>query len=226
MIGRLSGQLVYRATDHAMIDVGGVGYLVFCAERTLAGLPAPGSPVSLYTDMLVREDLLQLFGFTTLAEKEWYRLLCSVQGVGAKAALAILSALGPDGAGRAITLGDATAIRAAQGVGPKLAQRVVNELKDKAAGVLAMATPIAAASDAATPLGTATPPVGQEDAVVEPLAPPSDNASQSDAISALTNLGYSTTEAATAVATAARDDPDADTAALIRVGLKSLAPQG
>lgn len=225
MIGRLTGQLVYRASDHVMIDVHGVGYLVYCAERTLAGLPAPGTPVSLYTDMLVREDLLQLFGFTTLAEKEWYRLLCTVQGVGAKAALAILSALGPDGAGRAITLGDAVAIRAAHGVGAKLAQRVVLELKDKAANVLAMATPISAApSMAQAPVATGAP---QDDtAVIEPDPIPIADSSQADAISALTNLGYSMTEAATAVATAARDDPSLNTASLIRVGLKSLAPQG
>lgn len=225
MIGRLTGQLVYRASDHVMIDVGGVGYLVYCAERTLAGLPAPGTPVSLYTDMLVREDLLQLFGFTTLAEKEWYRLLCTVQGVGAKAALAILSALGPDGTGRAITLGDSTAIRAAQGVGPKLAQRVVNELKDKAANVLAIATPISAiASASLTPSATSIP-VGDPE-VLEPLPEPVADTAQADAISALTNLGYSITEAATAVASAARDTPEADTAALIRAGLKALAPKG
>lgn len=223
MIGRLTGHLVYRASDHVMIDVGGVGYLVYCAEWTLAGLPGPGNVVALYTDMLVREDLLQLFGFTTLAEKEWYRLLCTVQGVGAKAALAILSALGPDGTGRAITLGDANAIRAAQGVGPKLAQRVVNELKDKAANVLAMATPIAATTVA--PAGSAAvaddPP-----AVVEPDTPDVAGNAQSDAISALTNLGYSVTDAATAVAAAAQATPEADTAALIRAGLQALAPKG
>lgn len=222
MIGRLSGQLVYRASDHVMIDVGGVGYLVYCAERTLAGLPAPGAPVSLYTDMLVREDLLQLFGFTTLTEKEWYRLLCTVQGVGAKAALAILSALGPDGTGRAIALGDSAAIRAAQGVGPKLAQRVVNELKDKAASVLALSTPIAAVP-ASIPAAAAPAAPDAEVILPEPAAA---NAAQPEAISALTNLGYSTTEAATAVARAAQDDPEADTAALIRAGLKALAPKG
>ncbi|WP_138464996.1 Holliday junction branch migration protein RuvA [Poseidonocella sp. HB161398] len=225
MIGRLSGQLVYRASDHVMIDVRGVGYLVYCAERTLAGLPAPGEMVSLYTDMLVREDLLQLFGFRTLAEKEWYRLLCTVQGVGAKAALAILSSLGPEGAGRAITLGDANAIRQAQGVGPKLAQRIVMELKDKAAMVLAMATPIAAAP--AMEPGPAPRPQAAAAEVIEPLPPVAapDN-SQSDAISALVNLGYSMTEAATAVAGAAQDTPGADTAHLIRAGLKSLMPKG
>ncbi len=138
MIGKLSGRIDYRAADHVMMDVRGVGYMVYCSDRTLAGLPGAGEVVSLYTDLLVREDLLQLFGFTTLVEKEWHRLLMSVQGIGAKASLAILGALGADGVSRAIALADVTAIKAAKGVGPKTAQRVVIELKDKAPGVMAM----------------------------------------------------------------------------------------
>ena len=129
MIGRLAGRIDYRATDHV---------LVYCSERTLAALPAVGEPVALYTDLLVREDNLQLFGFTTLIEKEWHRLLMSIQGVGAKASLAILGALGPDGVGRAIALGDWNSVKMAKGIGPKTAQRVVNELKDKAPAVMAM----------------------------------------------------------------------------------------
>ena len=132
MIGRIAGRLEYKALDHLLIDVRGVGYVVFATDRTLAALPGPGEAVALYTDLLVREDLLQLYGFPTLVEKEWFRLLLSVQGVGAKAALAILGALGPDGVSRAIALGDWNAVKAAKGVGPKTAQRVVNELKDKA----------------------------------------------------------------------------------------------
>ena len=139
MIGRLSGQLAWRGSDHVLIDVGGVGYIVYCSDRTLAALPVAGGWVSLYTDLVVREDLLQLFGFQSMIEKEWYRLLTSVQGVGARVALAILGRLGPDGVGRAIALGDSAAVRAAPGVGPKLAARVVNELRDKAPGVMAMA---------------------------------------------------------------------------------------
>ncbi len=115
MIGKLTGVLDYRAKDHALIDVRGVGYVVYCSDRTLAGLPASGQPVSLYTELLVREDNLQLFGFTTLLEREWHRLLISVQGIGAKASLSILSALGADGIGRAIALGDWNAVKAAQG---------------------------------------------------------------------------------------------------------------
>ena len=131
MIGKLSGRVDYKASDHVMLDVRGVGYMVYCSDRTLAGLPPAGEAVALYTDLLVREDLMQLFGFTSLVEKEWHRLLMSVQGIGAKASLAILGALGPDGVSRSIAMGDWTALKAAKGVGPKTAQRVVIELKDR-----------------------------------------------------------------------------------------------
>ena len=140
MIGKVSGRLDYRGADHVLIDTGGVGYLVHCSERTLAAMPGPGEAVALYTELVVREDLMQLFGFPTLAEREWHRLLMSVQGVGARAALAILGALGAEGVGRALSLGDASAIRAAPGIGPKIAQRVVLELRGKAPAVMAMTT--------------------------------------------------------------------------------------
>jgi Holliday junction DNA helicase RuvA len=139
MIGKLSGRIDYRSDDHILLDVRGVGYMVYCSDRTLAALPSVGEAVALYTDLVVREDLLQLFGFPTLVEKEWHRLLMSVQGIGAKASLSILGALGADGVSRAIALGDWNAIKAAKGVGPKTAQRVVIELKDKAPTVMAMA---------------------------------------------------------------------------------------
>ncbi|NND21216.1 MAG: Holliday junction branch migration protein RuvA, partial [Silicimonas sp.] len=129
MIGRLAGRIDYRGSDHVLIDVKGVGYIVYVSERTLAALPRVGEAAALYTELLVREDLLQLFGFTTLTEKEWHRLLIGVQGIGAKASMAILGTLGPDGVARAIALGDWASVKAAPGVGPKIAQRVVNELK-------------------------------------------------------------------------------------------------
>ncbi len=225
MIGRLAGRIDYRAEDHVLVDVRGVGYLVYCSERTLAGLPAVGEYVALYTDLLVREDILQLFGFTTLQEKEWHRLLMSVQGIGAKASLAILGALGPDGVGRAIALGDWNSVKAAKGVGPKTAQRVVNELKDKAPQVMALgvmktADPVIEADDAIPPPASA-PPSPQN------AAPQFDNrGAQADALSALGNLGYAPGEAASAVAQAAGDAPEADTAELIRLALKLLAPKG
>ena len=136
MIGKLSGRVDYRSDDHILLDVRGVGYMIYCSDRTLAALPSVGEAVALYTDLVVREDLLQLFGFPTLVEKEWHRLLMSVQGIGAKASLSILGALGADGVSRAIALGDWNAIKAAKGIGPKTAQRVVIELKDKAPTVI------------------------------------------------------------------------------------------
>ncbi|MBU0861246.1 MAG: Holliday junction branch migration protein RuvA, partial [Alphaproteobacteria bacterium] len=117
MIGRIAGRLDYRAADHVLIDVRGVGYLVFISDRTMANLPGNGEAVALYTDLLVREDNLQLFGFTSLVEKEWHRLLMGVQGIGAKASLAILGALGPEGVSKAIALGDWHALAKAKGVG-------------------------------------------------------------------------------------------------------------
>ena len=117
MIGKLSGILEYRAADHVLIDVRGVGYIVYVSDRTLAALPRTGEAVALYTELLVREDLLQLFGFSSLVEKEWHRLLMSVQGIGAKGALAIQGLLGPEGVSRAIALGDWNTIAKAKGVG-------------------------------------------------------------------------------------------------------------
>jgi Holliday junction DNA helicase RuvA len=218
VIGKVSGTLDYRGADHVLIDTGGVGYVVHCSDRTLAAMPGPGEPVSLYTDLVVREDLMQLFGFRTLAEREWHRLLVTVQGVGAKAALAILGTLGPDGVGRAPSLGDSAAIRAAPGVGPKLAQRIVLELRSKAPAVMALgggaATPAAAAPAAARRRREAAPPA------VEPSA--GDAQARADALSALVNLGYGEGEAAAAVSVA----EGADAAAVIRAALRALAPQG
>ena len=220
MIGKISGRIDYRGDDHVLIDVRGVGYVVHVSQRTMSALPGVGEAVSLYTDLLVREDLLQLFGFTTLVEKEWHKLLMSVQGIGAKASMAILGALGPDGVSRAIALGDWNAVKAAPGVGPKIAQRVVNELKDKAPTVMAMggaAAPVAVADTA--------------DEVIEPVAPMAapdagNGDAQAEALSALRNLGYAPGDAAAAVARAAGGAPGADTAALIRAALKLLAPKG
>ena len=223
MIGRIAGRIDYRAADHVLIDVKGVGYLVYCSDRTLAALPGAGEHVALYTDLLVREDLLQLYGFTSLVEKEWHRLLMSVQGIGAKASLAILGTLGPDGVGRAIALGDVNAVKAAKGIGPKTAQRVVIELKDKAPEVMAMG---ASAQSVAPEL-----PASDDEVIETPVAKPApakapDGAAQAEALSALTNLGYGPGEAAGAVAQAAGEMPEAATADLIRAALKLLAPKG
>ncbi len=158
MIGKISGRLDWRGGDTVLIDVRGVGYVVHVSDRTLAALPGLGEAVSLYTELLVREDLLQLFGFPTMLEKEWHKLLMTVQGVGAKASMAILGTLGAEGVGRAITLGDQRAIQAAPGVGPKLAQRIILELKSKAGSVMAMGASLSVTAEA-------------DDSVIEPLAP-------------------------------------------------------
>ncbi|EBA03825.1 Holliday junction DNA helicase motor protein [Rhodobacterales bacterium HTCC2150] len=221
MIGKITGIQDMRGTDHVLIDVRGVGYIVYCSDRTLSALPGKGQAVSLYTELLVREDNLQLFGFTTLFEKEWHKLLISVQGIGAKASMAILGTLGAEGVGRAITLGDATAIKAAPGVGPKIAQRVVLELKNKAPAIMALGGSL----DEATGSVAAEP----DDILIE--APQKaktspDAVAQSDALSALTNLGYGPSDAAMAVAEVAGEMADADAGALIRAALQRLAPKG
>jgi len=225
MIGKITGRLDYKADDHALVDVQGIGYIVYCARPTLAMMGAGGSMVSLYTDLVVREDLLQLYGFPTLAEKEWHRLLTTVQGVGAKAALAIAGTLGVDGVARAIALGDVSAIKAAPGVGPKLAQRVIIELKDKAPALMAMGA------------AGATRAQADDAMVIEPsYAPPTQPAAPSvgalaagaraDALSALANLGYGQGEAAGAIAEIAAKSPDASAQDLIRQCLRLLAPKG
>lgn len=236
MIGRIAGIILHRARDHVLIDVRGIGYIVHVSDRTAMNLPPVGQAVALYTELLVREDLLQLFGFPTLLEKEWHRLLTSVQGVGAKVSLAVLGTLGAEGLSRAIALGDWAAVRKAQGVGPKLAQRVVLELKDKAPAIMALG------GDLTVDAGTA----GAEEVVVEPdpsstiggardaTSPPRPPAqiaggtakAAAEALSALVNLGYAHSEAASAVAEAQARENEADTSGLIRAALKSLAPKG
>ncbi len=225
MIGKITGRLDYKTEDHALIDVQGVGYIVYCSKPTLAMMPAAGGAVALYTDLVAREDLMQLYGFPTLAEKEWHRLLITVQGVGAKAALAIAGTLGTDGVARAISLGDVAAIKAAPGVGPKLAQRMIVELKDKAPAIMAMGAPGAAQAEV------------DESVVIEPSFEPTPAkaklaadsggaAARADALSALVNLGYGHGEAASAIADAMGDAPNAGTQELIKICLRLMAPKG
>ena len=227
MIGRIAGVVIHRGRDQVMIDVRGVGYVVHVSERTAAALPPVGQAAALFTELLVREDLLQLFGFPTLYEKEWHRLLTGVQGVGARVSLAILGTLGPEGLGRAIALGDATAIRRAPGVGPKLAQRVVLELKDKAPEIMVLAGSLAGgAAEPGIEPGTAAASAGGSMPPVEAPPPqPGAGLATSEALSALTNLGYGGAEAAAAIAAAQAREPEAGTAALIRAALRALAPR-
>ena len=223
MIGRLRGRVDYKAHDHFLLDVSGVGYLIFCSERTLSEIPGNGEFTTIYTDLLVREDLLQIFGFLSQVEKEWYRLLMSVQGVGAKASLAILSALGEDGVSRAIALGDWTSVKSAKGIGPKTAQRVVNELKDKAAHVMSLVP---------HKVGNQEEKVSDADIIERIDDTPSinlaisNNSAQADALSALQNLGYTPSDAAAAVAKILNQSSDLSTEELIRSSLKMLSPKG
>lgn len=222
MIGKLSGVVDWKGDGVVILDVRGVGYEVTVSDRTLAGLPPPGQAAALYTELVVREDLLQLIGFAALIEREWYRLLTTVQGVGAKAALGMLGSLGPEGVARAITLGDARALQAAPGVGPKLAQRVVLELKAKAPMLMAqggrMAAP-ALADDVVEVSAPAPSRMARAAPAPDPVA-----AASADALSALVNLGYSQGDAAAAVAQVSGEGA-ADTAAIIRASLKLLQPR-
>ena len=204
MIGKLTGRLDTAAAELALIDVNGVGYQVLCSARTLAALGPPGGEVVLHIETHVREDHIHLYGFLEPAEKEWFRLLQSVQGVGAKVALAILSSLSTSDLIGAVMTQDKAMISQAQGVGPKVAARIAAELKDKV-GSLAQALPEMAAMRA----GAGAPPVDD---------------SGREAISALVNLGYRHGEAMTAVRSALRDlGADAELPDLIRSGLRELA---
>lgn len=226
MIGKIAGRLDWKGLDTVLIDCRGVGYIVHVNDRTLAALPPVGEACALYTDLLVREDLLQLFGFPTMLDREWHKLLMTVQGVGAKASMAILGALGAEGVARAITLGDARAVQAAPGVGPKLAQRVILELKSKAPSVMAMGARLSGTAETVEVIEPAAPvaaaprkPAKADEAAARRAA------GTADALSALQNLGYGPGDAAQAVATVSGEQPDADTATLIRQALKLLAPR-
>ncbi len=200
MIAMLAGIVDQVGADSLVLDVNGVGYLVFASARTLARAPARGEMLRLAIETHVREDHIHLYGFAEEAERGWFRLLTTVQGVGARLALAILSVLAPEALTTAIMAQDKAALARADGVGPKLATRIVNELKDKVGG-------IALGPAAATP-GAAAPAAG---------------AVTGDAVSALVNLGYSRTDAYSAVTEAARRlGADAKVDALIRAGLQEL----
>lgn len=197
MIAHLRGSLAASGADHAVIDVNGVGYLVGASAKTLDKLGAVGEQVTIHTEMLVSEDSIRLMGFATADERDWFKLLTSVQGVGAKVALAILSILAPAELRTAVARADAATIARANGVGPKLAQRIVNELKDKAGGLALGGTGATAA-----PSGGAA----------------------ADAVSAMLNLGFKPGEASAAV-NAASDElgPAATLDALVRLALRKAA---
>jgi holliday junction DNA helicase RuvA len=197
MIARLTGVLAEAAGDHAVIDVGGVGYLVQLSGKTLAVLGGVGAEVKILTDMQVREDAITLFGFGSTAERDWFRLLTQVQGVGGRVALAILTVLAPDELSRAVASGDKAMVARANGVGPKLALRIVTELKDKAGPALGPAG------------GAASAPKGSAEA---------------DALSALANLGFRPADASAAVGAAVAElGPEATLDTLVRLALRKAA---
>jgi holliday junction DNA helicase RuvA len=204
MIGKLKGVIDSYGEDFIIVDVNGVGYVVHCSARTLQALPATGEPVALAIETHVREDQIRLFGFLTDVEREWFRLLQTVQGVGTKVALAVLGTLKPGDLASAIAMRDKSAVARTPGVGPKVAERIVTELKDKA--------PAYANVD---------PAVIRLSGAVEDRRAPQPVA---DAVSALINLGYGHPQAAAAIAAATRSAGEgADTARLIRLGLKELS---
>ena len=196
MIAKLTGTFDDFGPDWAVIDVGGVGYLVHCSAKTLDALGARGGPVTLHTELQVSENDMRLIGFASGEERAWFRLLTGVQGVGSKMALAVLSALSVDDVQRACASGDAASVARAQGVGPKLAARIVNELKDKAGGVVGVGVALVA------PAGSAS----------------------ADAVSALQNLGFKPQVATSAVARALEElGEGAGLSELVRVALKRAA---
>lgn len=206
MIGKLSGLLDAVSETNCIVDVGGVGYVVQCSGRTMRGLPRPGEAVRLLIETQVREDAITLFGFLEVSEQRWFNLLQTVQGVGSRVALALLSALSPAEIAQAIAAGDKASVTRADGVGPKLAMRIVNELKDKAGAMPELSGAMAMALSGGVSVSQV------------------ESGGAADAISALVNLGYKRADAFAAVARAARElGPEADVQALIRIGLRELA---
>ena len=204
MIGKLKGIIDSYGEDFIVVDVNGVGYLVHCSTRTLQALPAVGQPVTLAIETHVREDQIRLFGFLADVEREWFRLLQTVQGVGTRVALAVLSTLTPGDLASAIALRDKATVARTPGVGPKVAERIVTELKDKAPAYSDVDPAVIRLSGAV-----------EDKRAPQPIA---------DAVSALVNLGYGQPQAAAAVAAATRNAGEkAETAILIRLGLKELA---
>ncbi|MEL6736799.1 MAG: Holliday junction branch migration protein RuvA [Pseudomonadota bacterium] len=204
MIGKLKGVVDSVGEDWVILDVHGVGYQVHCSTRTMGTLPASGEAATLAIETHVRETEIKLFGFTADLEREWFRLLQNVQGVGAKVALAILGTLTPGDLASAIALQDKAMVSRAPGVGPKVAQRIVAELKDKAPALS----------------GDASGTIGLQQELGSGVA----NSAVQDAVSALTNLGYSSQQASAAVsAVLASAGEDAPSATLIRLGLKELS---
>ncbi len=207
MIGKLTGKVDSVAEDHCILDVGGVGYLVFASGRTLAALPQSGGMMALLTETHVREDHIHLYGFASEAERQWFRTLTTVQGVGVKVALAILGAMSPEQILTAIAAQDKKAFTAVSGIGPKLGERIVTELKSQASKMTGLGFAMPAPSDGAAK---------KSKAVTTPSA-------VEDALSALVHLGYNRSDAFSVVMRVQSAEPSASLDTLIRASLKELA---
>ena len=220
MIAKLRGVVDTLGSDYCILDVNGVGYLVFASAKTLAKL-SRGAQVALLVETIVREDSISLFGFADAWEKEWFLTLTKVQGVGAKVCLAILSVLSPMQLAQAVSAQDKASFTRAAGVGPKLAARIVTELKDKIVTIpmeASMKSDLSSTVDGTTETETE----GYEDALVE-LQSEDSSMNIDDAVSALVNLGYQRIEAYRAVNLAAKNNPEADVPTLIKLALKEFA---
>mgnify|MGYP001335721313 FL=1 len=234
MIGRITGIIIYKGLDHVVVDVHGVGFEIFLSDRALTELAPIGKQVSIFTELIVREDLLQLVGFLTVTDREWYRLLTGVQGVGSKAALKILGTITTKLISRAILTEDVGVIKATPGIGPKIAKRIVSELKDKTASLIAGSQGLEP-----KPTGKVKYPEdthgtekvenwssSDEELKVMQVAQEENSQIQSEAVSALSNLGYSTLEAVEAINEILTDEKSQNLEELIKGALKRLAGKG
>ena len=226
MIGRISGKIDYILDDHILINVGGISYIVYVTQATISNLPKLGDQISLFTELIVKEDLLQLVGFVTNEELEWYKLLTSVQGVGSKAALALLSYIPIKTISRAILLEDSNTITAAQGIGPKIAKRIVVELKSKVPNMLKFNKNLDITMDKNPKLSETNTDLTEKNNSLT-YVDNNINKKEIDAISALVNLGYSQLDASQVIAKVTdMSDKELDVEQLIRISLKTLISKG
>ena len=227
MIGRLSGVVDYISEDHIIIDVGGVGYIVYVTQITISNSPKLGEKISLFTELIVKEDLLQLVGFISPVEREWYKLLTSVQGVGSKAALALLGQIPIQVLSRAILLEDSTTITSAQGIGPKIAKRLVVELKGKVPNMIKIQSKSETALDNLSNSTTSQTYEISQQKIDQEFSRNDVSQIEIDAISGLINLGYTQLNASQVVAKVINDSTEELVVEdIIRLSLKTLVVKG
>ena len=227
MIGRISGVVDYISEDHIIIDVGGVGYIVYVTQITISNSPKFGEKISLFTELIVKEDLLQLVGFISPVEREWYKLLTSVQGVGSKAALALLGQVPIQVLSRAILLEDSTTITSAQGIGPKIAKRLVVELKGKVPNMIKIQSKSETALDNLSNSPTSQTYEISQQKIDQEFSRNDVSQIEIDAISGLINLGYTQLNASQVVAKVINDSKEELVVEdIIRLSLKTLVVKG